>query len=97
MYGLRYGTLPIVRRVGGLADTVVDANAANLRDGHATGFVFDAATPAALEQAVERLMALYRQPDVWRALMRRAMAQDFSWDRRRRSTLALYRAAKHVA
>ena len=52
LYGLRYGTLPVVRRVGGLADTVVDAGEAAVRDGRATGFVFDAATPAALEAAL---------------------------------------------
>ena len=97
MYGLRYGTLPLVRRVGGLADTVVDASAANLHNGAATGFVFDAATPAALEQAVDRLIALYRQPDVWRSVMRRAMGEDFAWDQAAAQYMALYRAAKHVA
>ena len=91
MYGLRYGTLPLVRRVGGLADTVVDASDAR----RATGFVFDAATPAALEQALERAIALYRQPRAWQALMRRAMAQDFSWEAAATSYLALY--AKAVA
>jgi len=91
LYGLRYGTLPLVRRVGGLADTVVDANAEALRDGRATGFVFEAAAPAALEHAVDRLVGLYRQPDAWRAVMRTAMAQDFSWDHAAREYLALYR------
>src|SRR6059058_1243597 len=77
LYGLRYGTLPLVRRVGGLADTVVDATPDALREGRATGFAFDAAAPAALEHAVERLVALFRQPEPWRAVMRNAMAQDF--------------------
>jgi starch synthase len=89
MYGLRYGTLPLVRKVGGLADTVVDASDA----ARATGFVFDAATPAALEQAVARLLALYRAPPAWQALMQRAMAQDFSWDAAAAAYLALYRQA----
>jgi len=93
MYGLRYGTLPLVRRVGGLADTVTDASAASLRDAKATGFVFDAATPAALERAVERLEALYRQPPAWRAVMRSAMTRDFSWDHAAADYLALYREA----
>jgi starch synthase len=91
LYGLRYGTLPVVRRVGGLADTVVDANDVHLRDGSATGFVFEAATPVALEHAVERAVALYRQPEAWQRVMRQAMAQDFSWDHAARDYLALYR------
>jgi len=93
MYGLRYGTLPLVRRVGGLADTVVDAGDDALRDDRATGFVFDAATPAALEQAIERVVALYRQPEAWRQVMLRAMAQDFSWDGVAPRYMELYRKA----
>lgn len=80
LYGLRYGSLPLVHRVGGLADTVVDADDKALAADTATGFVFDAPTTKALEQAARRALALYRQPDRWRQLMRRAMAQDFSWD-----------------
>lgn len=90
LYGLRYGTLPLVRRVGGLADTVVDADERALREGRATGFAFDAATPAALEAAIERAVGLFGQPDRWRALMRSAMAQDFSWDGAARRYLDLY-------
>ncbi|MBA3598146.1 MAG: glycogen synthase GlgA [Methylibium sp.] len=93
MYGLRYGTLPLVRRVGGLADTVVDASATNLRSGTGTGFVFDDATPAALEQAVERLVALYHRPSDWQQAMRRAMAETFSWDQAAVQYMALYRGA----
>lgn len=91
MYGLRYGTLPLVRRVGGLADTVVDANEAAIREGRATGFTFDAATPAALEAAVARAVEARRHPTLWRTLMLRAMAQDFSWDGAAARYLQLYR------
>jgi len=91
LYGLRYGTLPLVRRVGGLADTVVDASADALREGRATGFAFDAPASAALLHAVERLVALYRQPPAWRAVMRHAMVRDFSWDHAAVDYLALYR------
>jgi len=91
MYGLRYGTLPLVRRVGGLADTVVDANEATIRDGRATGFSFDAATPAALEAAIARAIETRRHPALWGALIRRAMAQDFSWDGAAARYLELYR------
>jgi starch synthase len=86
LYGLRYGTLPLVRRVGGLADTVVDAR----ESGRATGFTFDAATPEALAGALERALALYREPKAWGDMMRRAMAQDFSWEVAARSYLELY-------
>lgn len=89
MYGLRYGTLPLVRRVGGLADTVVDADHA----AQATGFTFDAATPDALATATARAVDAYRNPEPWRTMMRRAMAQDFSWDHAAASYLALYAQA----
>ena len=91
LYGLRYGTLPLVRRVGGLADTVVDASDAALAAGTATGFAFDAATADALQAAVRRALALYRQPARWRAMMARAMAQDFSWDGAAAHYAVLYR------
>jgi starch synthase len=87
MYGLRYGTVPVVRRVGGLADTVVDAAAGA---DAANGFVFDHATPHALLDAVWRAIELWRQPPAWQALMRRGMAQDLSWDGPARAYLALY-------
>ena len=96
MYGLRYGTLPVVRRVGGLADTVVDAaaGAAASPSAGATGFVFDAATPAAFERCVKRALALHRTPAAWQALMQRAMAQPLSWQGPARDYLALYRQAR---
>ena len=93
LYGLRYGTLPLVRRVGGLADTVVDANDDALRDDRATGFSFDVATPAALEHALLRAAALFRQPEAWRRVMRRAMAQDFSWTGAAQTYMTLYAQA----
>jgi starch synthase len=93
MYGLRYGTLPLVRRVGGLADTVVDADDAALAGDRATGFVFEHASAAALEGALLRAMTLYRDPPRWHAVVRRAMAQEFTWESAAREYLALYAAA----
>ena len=93
LYALRYGTLPIVRRVGGLADTVVDANEHTLAAGTATGFAFGPATAGALEDAVWRAVAAYGQPALWQSLMQRAMAQDFSWEGAARAYAALYRDA----
>jgi starch synthase len=80
LYALRYGTLPLVRRVGGLADTVVDANAQTLLSDSASGFVFVDATAKALGARLTEACALYRQRDSWRQIQRRAMAQDYSWD-----------------
>jgi starch synthase len=90
LYGLRYGTLPLVRRVGGLADTVVDATDEAVRAERATGFSFDAATASALEAAVQRAVQAKRQPELWRGLMRTAMAQDYSWSGAAKRYLALY-------
>lgn len=90
MYGLRYGTLPIVRRVGGLADTVVDATPASQAAGTATGFVFDAATPAALERCVQQALKLRAQPGAWAAMMATAMGQRLSWAGPAGQYLALY-------
>jgi starch synthase len=90
LYGLRYGTLPVVRRVGGLADTVVDASAEQVAANRATGFAFDAATPAALDLALQRAAATFARKPVWRSLMLRAMAQEFSWASAASQYLALY-------
>jgi starch synthase len=92
LYALRYGALPLVRRTGGLADTVTDANAATLADGSATGFVFDAETPDGLLGAVQRAIALYGDPVSWRRMMRHAMTRDFSWEAAAREYLALYQS-----
>jgi starch synthase len=93
MYGLRYGTLPIVRRVGGLIDTVRD----DLVGHDATGFMFDAATPAAFERCVHRAIQTHRHAHAWTEMVRRAMAQELSWQGPARQYLSLYdrlRAAK---
>lgn len=97
MYGLRYGTLPVVRRVGGLADTVRDAGDGPQADAESDGFVFDAPSDAALAQAIGRAVALYREPARWSLRMRRAMAADFSWDASAQAYLALYRQARDGA
>jgi starch synthase len=90
LYSLRYGTPPVVHRTGGLADSVVDATAAALSDGTATGFVYDAPTPDALHHALQRALALFGQPRRWRKLMQAGMRQDFSWKRSAGDYLTLY-------
>ncbi|MGE0799628.1 MAG: glycogen synthase GlgA [Lautropia sp.] len=91
MYGLRYGTLPLVRRVGGLADTVTDAEPAEVAAGTATGFVFDRPQIAALESAIRRTIEAYREPAGWQKLIRSAMTRDHAWSSAAREYAALYR------
>ena len=90
LYGLRYGTVPVVRRVGGLADTVVDASEEALASARATGFVFEAATAAALDAAIHRAIDLHAQPERWRRVMTTGMLQDNSWQGAARRYVALY-------
>jgi len=92
LYSMRYGTPPIVRRTGGLADSVVDLNAQTLADGTATGFMFDAATPQALLGAVQRALAAFREPSTWRSVQRNGMARDFRWDASAQRYLEVYAA-----
>ena len=93
MYGLRYGTVPVVRRVGGLADTVSDVRPGD-DPGPQTGLAFDAATPAAFEDAVRRALALRADAAAWQAVMVRGMRQDLSWAGPARDYLALYAQAQ---
>ena len=94
LYALRYGALPLVRRVGGLADTVVDATATNLAEGVATGFAFDDDTPSALASAILRATALFREREMWQRMVRRAMTRDFSWAAAARQYAAVYRTLR---
>jgi starch synthase len=80
LYGLRYGCVPLVSRVGGLADTVIDANEAAIEAGVATGIVFAPAEQFALRDAILRAVRLYDRPKVWRKMQRRGMKSDVSWD-----------------
>ncbi|HYM69791.1 MAG TPA: glycogen synthase GlgA [bacterium] len=93
LYSLRYGTVPVVRRTGGLADTIVDATPETVAGGIANGFVFDAYTPDAFLDAVKRAVFAFRDADVWRRLQARGMRQDFSWARAAGRYLEAYRLA----
>ncbi len=95
MYSLRYGTVPIVRRTGGLADTVVDATAENLAAGTATGILFARVHEDDLLGALRRALALRAEPRVWHQLQVTGMEQDFSWHRSASEYVALYRRALH--
>src|SRR5207302_1134954 len=76
MYSLRYGTAPVVRAVGGLADTVEDYDGAS----RGTGFTFKPYTAPAMLTALRRALDAHRDAPAWRGLQRRGMAQNFSWD-----------------
>lgn len=88
LYAMRYGTPPVVRRTGGLADTVVDATAAG-----GTGFVFDDPDPEALWSAIEQALVMHADSSRWSALLQRAMTCDFSWDAAAEKYEACYRTA----
>lgn len=89
LFGLRYGTVPIVRKTGALADTVQNYGE---RSGKGNGFVFTKPMPGELVKAVRRAVTLYRKnPGMWRALAQRGMRLDFSWDASARAYEQLYR------
>jgi len=90
LISLRYGAVPLVRRTGGLADTVQNADLP-LRSG--TGFVFDAPNAHELEHAAERALAAFEDRAGWRALQERGMRQDWSWGRAAGKYIELYAAA----
>ena len=96
MYSLRYGTVPIVRRTGGLADAVTDATPGNLATGQANGVLFDAPDPNALAAAVEHAVHLYQQPEVWHRIMITGMNRDFGWAASAWEYTMLYRRAREL-
>lgn len=91
MYSQRYGTLPIVRRTGGLADTVVDAMPDSIAQQTASGFVFDEASVSAMLEAIKRALFVYDNKKTWQKIQKIAMQKDFSWQQSAEQYLALYR------
>jgi starch synthase len=90
LYAQRYGSIPVVRATGGLVDTVVDTHADTLRDGTATGFVFDGFEAAGLARALERALQAHADKPLWNELIRRVMRQDWSWRTSGREYLRLF-------
>jgi starch synthase len=89
MFSLKYGTIPIVRSVGGLKDTVEDYNGER---GAGTGFVFHDYRPQALLEVIDRALQVFRDNRAWTILRRRAMSMNFSWDRSAEAYSELYQA-----
>jgi starch synthase len=90
MFSLKYGTIPIVRATGGLQDTVIDPNEARSRG---TGFKFDRFHPGEMIMAVQRAIKAFHNRQVWQAMMRQAMAQNFSWEHSAKEYLAVFERA----
>jgi starch synthase len=91
-YGLRYGCVPVAARVGGLADTIIDANDAALSAGVATGIQFLPVDSTGLMSAVNRARALFRAPQTWRKMQQRGMRSDVSWQKSAARYAGLYRS-----
>ncbi|MBN1212636.1 MAG: glycogen synthase GlgA [candidate division Zixibacteria bacterium] len=87
LYSLKYGTVPIVRAVGGLADTVVNYNPDT---GQGTGFVFEKYSPETLVETVQRAISIFTRKKAWTKLMKAGMARDFSWAKAAEKYAALY-------
>lgn len=90
MYGLRYGTIPVVAATGGLADTVIGATPATLATGVATGVVFHPTDAIAFGQALKKLVALHADRKTWTRLQKNAMAHPVGWEASARAYAALY-------
>jgi starch synthase len=92
MFSLKYGTIPVVRAVGGLKDTVEDYDS---EKSTGTGFVFDPYEAQALLEAIERALRIFKDKTAWTAIRRQAMSLDFSWDRSAQLYSALYQELAH--
>jgi starch synthase len=90
MYSLRYGTVPLVRATGGLADTVRNVNPAT---GEGTGFTFDEYSPQALLGTLRWALSIYQDRDLWRRMQYAGMQQDFSWNASAREYVRVYEQA----
>lgn len=90
MIALRYGSVPVVRKTGGLADTVADYNP---RTGRGTGFMFTDYLPEALAAAVRRAVTVFRDGKKWKSLMQAGMRKDFSWEHSAKEYVKIYRKA----
>ena len=93
MYSQRYGTVPIVRCVGGLADTVEDSTPENLDQATASGVIFHEASAEALLQAIYRALNLFNSKEQWKKIQKTGMRKDFSWKQSAKKYLDLYALA----
>jgi len=92
LYSLKYGTIPIVRRTGGLADTVNNAVYDSIMRGVGTGFVFNDIDNGQFLEKIDRALETYWNKELWYKLIDNAMSQDWSWSASARKYLEIYRA-----
>jgi starch synthase len=90
MYGLRYGTPPLVTRTGGLADSVTDTNEATIRAGTANGFMIESTDPEQLLTKIQQAIGYLQDAKLWRRLQRNGMGQDLGWGQSARAYMAIY-------
>jgi starch synthase len=90
MYGLRYGTPPVVTNTGGLADSVQDSNPITLQDGTATGFVMATPNAQQLLASIHRALVYYHEPRIWQKIQRNGMLRDLGWNGSARAYLEIY-------
>jgi starch synthase len=90
LIALKYGTIPVVRKTGGLADTITDFDKDDKRG---NGFVFERPTSVTFEHAIRRALRVYQKKEVWKKLVKRAMEADYSWERSAREYVELYNKA----
>jgi starch synthase len=97
LYSLRYGTVPVVRATGGLADTITPYSPQSAADGTVTGFSFTPYAPGAFYDCLQQALAVYnQQPEQWQAMMKTGMRQDWSWDRIAGEYEALYHRVRQI-
>ena len=92
LYSLRYGTIPVVRETGGLADTIIDANDENLKNGVATGYTMKGFFATEFLFASDRALEMYKSKTQWNALIKNAMIQDWSWEKSANKYVALFKS-----
>ncbi len=92
LYSLRYGTIPVVRETGGLADTIIDANDENLKNGVATGYTMNGFFATEFLFAIDRALEMYKSKTQWNALIRNAMIQDWSWEKSANKYVELFKS-----
>jgi starch synthase len=90
LYSLRYGTPPVVRNTGGLADTVVHTDAESMLNNTATGFIFDEPSAEALADTISYALSYYDDKPTWQNIVKNCMNQDFSWDHSAAAYLELF-------
>ena len=94
IYSLKYGTPPIVRKIGGLADTVSDWNEqVSIGNQSGTGFVFEEYSAASLIGAVEKAVLLFKDEEKWRELQKNGMQENYSWEKSAEKYVDLYKTA----